>query len=34
MAIYMGAGLAVMYASHAIEVFDQLKSRKTAAAVA
>jgi AhpD family alkylhydroperoxidase len=34
MAIDMGAGPAVMYASHAIEAFDQLKSRNTVAAVA
>lgn len=27
MAIYMGAGPSVMYASHAIEAFDQLKSK-------
>ena len=34
MAIYMGAGPAVMYASHAIEAFDQLKSPKTVEAAA
>ena len=28
MAIYMGAGPAVMYASHAIEAFDQLQPAK------
>jgi AhpD family alkylhydroperoxidase len=28
MAIYMGAGPAVMYASHAIEAFDQLRPAK------
>ena len=33
MAIYMGAGPAAMYASHAIEAFDQLTSQKTAEAV-
>jgi AhpD family alkylhydroperoxidase len=32
MAIYMGAGPAAMYASHAVEAFDQFKSRKMAAA--
>jgi AhpD family alkylhydroperoxidase len=30
MAIYMGAGPAVMYASHAIEAFDQLEPAKVA----
>lgn len=30
MAIYMGAGPAVMYASHAIEAFDQLRAGKSA----
>jgi AhpD family alkylhydroperoxidase len=34
MAVYMGAGPAVMYASHAIEAFDQLKSAKTMEAAA
>jgi AhpD family alkylhydroperoxidase len=34
MAIYMGAGPAVMYAGHAIEAFDQLQSAKGAAATA
>jgi AhpD family alkylhydroperoxidase len=29
MAIYMGAGPAVMYASHAIEAFDQLQPART-----
>jgi AhpD family alkylhydroperoxidase len=30
MAIYMGAGPAVMYAAHAIEAFDQLQPAKAA----
>lgn len=34
MAIYMGAGPAVMYASHAVEAFDQLKSAGTVEAAA
>ena len=29
MAIYMGAGPAAMYATHAIEVFDQFKAAKS-----
>jgi hypothetical protein len=33
MAIYMGAGPAVMYASHAIEAYDQLGAAKTIEAV-
>ena len=32
MAIYMGAGPAAMYASHAIEAFDQLEADAAAAA--
>ncbi|MEZ5899869.1 MAG: carboxymuconolactone decarboxylase family protein [Hyphomicrobium sp.] len=31
LAIYMGAGPSVMYASHAVEAFDQLKAAKDAA---
>lgn len=31
LAIYMGAGPSVMYASHAIEAFDQIKAAKDAA---
>jgi AhpD family alkylhydroperoxidase len=33
MAIYMGAGPAVMYASHAIEAYDQLGAAETVEAV-
>lgn len=33
MAIYMGAGPATMYASHAIEAFDQFKTAKAAKAI-
>jgi AhpD family alkylhydroperoxidase len=33
MTIYMGAGPSVMYASHAIEAFDQLGTGKSAEAV-
>lgn len=32
MAIYMGAGPAVMYASHAIEAFDQMQQARVAEA--
>ncbi|MBL8884884.1 MAG: carboxymuconolactone decarboxylase family protein [Hyphomicrobium sp.] len=31
LAIYMGAGPSVMYASHAVEAFDQIKAAKDAA---
>ncbi|MGL4395139.1 MAG: carboxymuconolactone decarboxylase family protein [Hyphomicrobium sp.] len=34
LAIYMGAGPSVMYASHAVEAFDQLSAAKAAAAPA
>jgi AhpD family alkylhydroperoxidase len=33
LAIYMGAGPSVMYASHAVEAFDQLAAAKAAKAV-
>ena len=33
MAIYMGAGPSVMYASHALAAFEQFKAEKTAPAV-
>lgn len=33
LAIYMGAGPSVMYASHAVEAFDQLAATKAAKAV-
>jgi hypothetical protein len=32
MAIYMGAGPSVMYASHALDSFDQFAARRVAAA--
>jgi AhpD family alkylhydroperoxidase len=34
MAIYMGAGPSVMYASHALEAFDQFAERRSAARLA
>jgi AhpD family alkylhydroperoxidase len=34
MAIYMGAGPSVMYASHALEAFTQFQERRAAAAAA
>ncbi len=34
LAIYMGAGPSVMYASHAVEAFDQIKAAKDAAKAA
>lgn len=34
LAIYMGAGPSVMYASHAVEAYEQLKAAKDAASAA